>query len=63
MRYQYEDPDTGEQEEILIENTETRDQPKNRAKAMQLLKSQLYDRAMKKRMEEQAKNRSRKEED
>ena len=55
LRYQYEDPDTGEQEEILIENTETRDQPKNRTKAMQLLKSQLYDRAMKKRMEEQAK--------
>ena len=55
LRYQYEDPDTGEQEEILIENTETRDQPKNRAKAMQLLKSQLYDRAMKKRMEAQAK--------
>lgn len=55
LRYQYEDPDTGEKEEILIENTETRDQPKNRAKAMQLLKSQLYDRAMKKRMEEQAK--------
>ncbi len=55
LRYQYEDPDTGEHEEILIENTETRDQPKNRAKAMLLLKSQLYDRAMKKRMEEQAK--------
>lgn len=55
LRYQYEDPDTGEKEEILIENTETRDQPKNRAKAMQLLKSQLYDRAMKKRMEERAK--------
>ena len=55
LRYQYEDPDTGEQEEILIENTETRDQPKNRAKAMQLLRSQLYDRAMKKRMEAQAK--------
>lgn len=55
LRYQYEDPDTGEHEEILIENTETRDQPKNREKAMQLLKSQLYDRAMKKRMEEQAK--------
>lgn len=34
LRYQYEDPDTGEQEEILIENTETRDQPKNRAKPM-----------------------------
>lgn len=55
LRYQYEDPDTGEEEEILIENTETRDQPKNRAKAMQLLKSQLYDRAMKKRLEAQAK--------
>ncbi len=55
LRYQYEDPDTGEKEEILIKNTETRDQPQNRAKAMQLLKSQLYERAMKKRMEEQAK--------
>lgn len=55
LRYQYEDPDTGEEEEILVENTETRDQPKNRAKAMQLLKSQLYDRAMKKRLEAQAK--------
>lgn len=55
LRYQYEDPDTGEKEEILIENTETRDQPKNKAKAMLLLKSQLYDRAMKKRMEAQAK--------
>ena len=51
----YQDPDTGEEEEILIENTETRDQPKNRAKAMLLLKSQLYDRAMKKRLAEKAK--------
>ena len=32
LRYWYTDPDTGEEEEILIENTETRDQPKNRAK-------------------------------
>lgn len=55
LRYQYEDPDTGEKEEILIENTETRDQPKNKAKALLLLKSQLYDREMKKRMEAQAK--------
>lgn len=55
LRYQYEDPDTGEKEEILIENTETRDQPKNKAKAMLLLKSQLYDREMKKRLEAQAK--------
>jgi len=55
LRYLYQDPDTGEEEEILIENTETRDQPKNKAKAMLLLKSQLYDRAMKKRLEEKAK--------
>ena len=55
LRYMYQDPDTGEEEEILIENTETRDQPKNRAKAMLLLKSQLYDRAMKKRLAEKAK--------
>lgn len=49
LRYLYKDPDTGEEEEILIENTETRDQPKNRAKALLLLKSRLYDIAMKKR--------------
>ena len=55
LRYWYTDPDTGEEEEILIENTETRDQPKNRGKALLLLKSQLYDRAMKKRLEAKAK--------
>ena len=55
LRSWYTDPDTGEEEEILIENTETRDQPKNRAKALLLLKSQLYDRAMKKRLEAKAK--------
>ena len=55
LRYWYTDPDTGEEEEILIENTETRDQPKTRAKALLLLKSQLYDRAMKKRLEAKAK--------
>ena len=55
LRYWYTDPDTGEEDEILIENTETRDQPKNRAKALLLLKSQLYDRAMKKRLEAKAK--------
>ena len=55
LRYWYTDPDTGEEEEILIENTETRDQPKNREKAMKLLKSQLYDRALKKQQAEKAK--------
>ncbi len=55
LRYQYKDPYTGEEEEILIENTETRDQPKNKENALRLLRSQLYDREMKHRMEEQAK--------
>ena len=55
LRYQYTDPDTGVEEEILIENTESRKQLENRNNAMRLLKSQLYDRAMKKRLEAQAK--------
>ena len=55
LRYQYVDPDTGEEEEILIENTETRKQLENKNNAMRLLKSQLYDRAMKKRLEALAK--------
>ena len=55
LRYQYTDPDTGEEEEILIENTESRKQLENRNNAMRLLKSQLYDRAMKTRLEAQAK--------
>ena len=55
LRYQYKDPYTGEEEEILIENTETRDQPKNRENALRLLRSMLYDKEMKHRMEEQAK--------
>lgn len=55
LRYQYQDPDTGEEEEILIENTESRKQLENRNNAMRLLKSQLYDRAMRKRLEKQAK--------
>ena len=42
LRYQYKDPYTGEEEEILIENTETRDQPKNRENAMRQLRSILY---------------------
>ncbi len=55
LRYQYKDPYTGEEEEILIENTETRDQPKNKENAMRLLRSILYDKELKHRMEEQAK--------
>ena len=55
LRYQYKDPYTGEEEEILIENTETRDQPKNKENALRLLRSQLYEREMEHRREEQAK--------
>ncbi len=50
LRYKFKDPDTGEEEEILIENTETRSQLDNRENAMRLLRSQLYDRELKRRM-------------
>ena len=55
LRYQYKDPYTGEEEEILIENTETRDQPKNKENALRLLRSILYDKELQHRMAEQAK--------
>ena len=55
LRYQFKDPYTGEEEEILIENTETRDQPKNRENAMRQLRSILYDKELQHRMAEQAK--------
>lgn len=55
LRYQYKDPETGEEEEILIENTETRDQPKNKENALRLLRSMLYDKELKRRMAAQAK--------
>ena len=54
LRYQNKDPYTGEEEEILIENTETRDQPKNKENAMRLLRSMLYDKELQHRMAEQA---------
>ena len=55
LRYQYTDPYTGEQEEILIENTETRDQPKNKENAMRHLKSILYEKELNHRLQEKAK--------
>ncbi|MCM1032164.1 MAG: peptide chain release factor 2 [Odoribacter sp.] len=55
LRYQFTDPYTGEKEEILIENTETRDQPKNKENAMRQLRSILYDKELQHRMAEQAK--------
>ncbi len=55
LRYQYKDPYTGEEEEILIENTETRDQPKNKENAMRQLKSILYEKELQHRRAEQRK--------
>ena len=55
LRYQYKDPYTGEEEELLIDNTETRDQPKNKENAMRQLKSILYEKELQHRMQEQAK--------
>ena len=55
VRYQYKDPYTGEEEEILVENTETRDQPKNRENALRNLKSILYNKELEHRREEQRK--------
>lgn len=54
-RYQYKDPYTGEEGEILVENTETRDQPKNRENALRNLKSILYNKELQHRQEEQRK--------
>ena len=55
LRYNYKDPETGETREILIENTESRSQLDNRENAMRLLKSQLYDMALQRKMAEQQK--------
>lgn len=54
LRYQYRDPETGLEEEIIIENTESRSQTDNRENAMRLLRSQLYDKELERRRRAQA---------
>lgn len=54
LHYKYRDPDTGEEEEIVIENTETRSQTDNRENALRLLRSQLYDKELERRRRAQA---------
>ena len=54
LRYKYKDPDTSEEEEIIIENTETRSQTDNRENALRLLRSQLYDKELERRRKAQA---------
>ena len=43
LRYNWKNPNTGETQEILIECTETRDQPKNKERALSRLRTQIYD--------------------
>jgi len=43
LRYNWRNPNTGEIQEILIECTETRDQPKNKERALSRLRTQIYD--------------------
>ncbi|MBR4459907.1 MAG: peptide chain release factor 1 [Paludibacteraceae bacterium] len=43
LRYNWKNPVTGEVQEILIECTETRDQPKNKERALARLRTQIYD--------------------
>lgn len=49
LHYIYKDPDTGEEKEIVIENTESRSQFGNKDNAIRLLKSQLYDMELERR--------------
>ncbi len=49
LHYKFVNPITNQPDEIVIENTETRDQPKNREKALRLLRSQLYELELEKR--------------
>jgi peptide chain release factor 2 len=55
LHYLYKDEDTGETEEIVIENTESRSQFGNKDNAMRLLKSQLYEKELAKRRAASAK--------
>lgn len=54
LHYIYKDPDTGEEQEIVIENTESRSQLGNRENALRLLRSQLYEIELEKRRAAQA---------
>ena len=49
-RYWYTDADTGEKEEIIVANTETRDQPKNKENAIRILKSIVYKKLLDKQL-------------
>lgn len=54
LRYMYLDPYTGVEQELLQACTVTRDQPKNREMAIQLMKSQIYNIELEHKREKQA---------
>jgi len=57
LRYMWKNPNTGETEEILIECTETRDQPKNKERALSRLYTFIYDKEHQKYVDDIANRR------
>lgn len=56
-RYMWRNPNTGVEEEILVECTETRDQPKNKERALARLRTFIYDREHQKYIDDIASRR------
>ena len=56
-RYMWTNPNTGETEEILVECTETRDQPKNKERALARLRTFIYDKEHQKYIDDIASRR------
>ncbi len=57
LRYKWKNPNTGVEEEILIECTETRDQPKNKERALSRLRTFIYDKEHQKYVDDIAQRR------
>jgi len=57
LRYMWKNPNTGVTDEILIECTETRDQPKNKERALSRLRSYIYDKEHQKYVDDIASRR------
>lgn len=57
LRYMWKNPVTGQTDEILIECTETRDQPKNKERALSRLRTFIYDKEHQKYVDDIASRR------
>lgn len=57
LRYMWKNPVTGVEDEILIECTETRDQPKNKERALSRLRTYIYSRERQKYLDDIASRR------